>query len=55
MFNILKHKENVNKNNTEIPSQSIQNSYHQVNKQPQIMARFLGQKELLYPVGRNVN
>jgi hypothetical protein len=31
MFNISSHEENVDQKNTEIPSHSSQNSYHQEN------------------------
>jgi hypothetical protein len=39
IFNIPGHKENANKNNTEIPSHPNQNDYHikQTSKQEQIL------------------
>jgi hypothetical protein len=49
MFNILTHKRNANQNITEIPSHHIQSSYHQENKQQQMLVM------MLYNVDGNVN
>jgi hypothetical protein len=45
MFDILRHKENENQNNTKIPSHPSQIGHHQENKQQQMLARY-GKKEL---------
>jgi hypothetical protein len=42
MFTILGHKENANENDIEIPLHPTQNSYHQLHKQPQILAWMWG-------------
>jgi hypothetical protein len=39
MFNIFSLRENANQNNTEIPSHSSQNNYHQEKKQQEMLAR----------------
>jgi hypothetical protein len=43
IFNILSHKGNANQNDTEIPSHTSQNGYHQENKQQQMLVRMWGE------------
>jgi hypothetical protein len=51
MFNIFSHQGSENENDTEIPCNPSRNSYHQANKQQQIIARMQGnRKPFLYNV-----
>jgi hypothetical protein len=59
MFDILSHKGNENKNNTEIPFPSSQQAIKHIiawlqNKQHHMLGR-IQEKETLYNVYRNVN